>query len=205
VQITELGISGAFLVTPEVHRDARGDFLEWFRADRFADAVGHRFALAQSNCSVSRAGTLRGIHVADVPPGQAKYVTCPSGAVLDVVVDLRVGSPTYGAWEAVLLDDRERRAVYLAEGLGHAFLALADGSVVQYLCSTPYSPGREHAVHPLDPDIGIEWPLTDRDGRPLSLLLSDRDSAAPGLTDAREQGLLPSYEQTQAFVASMRP
>jgi len=204
MQITELDIGGAFVVTPEVHRDPRGAFLEWFRADRFTEAVGHPFTLAQSNCSVSSVGTLRGIHFAEVPPGQAKYVTCSAGAVLDVVVDVRVGSPSHGSWEAVMLDDRQRKAVYLGEGLGHAFLALADGSVVQYLCSTPYAPGREHGIHPLDPAIGIEWPVTGRDGQPLTPVLSAKDQQAPRLSEARAQGLLPSYEQTQSFVASLR-
>jgi dTDP-4-dehydrorhamnose 3,5-epimerase len=204
VQITALGISGAFEVTPEIHGDARGDFLEWFRADRLAEVIGHPFTLAQSNCSVSNAGVLRGIHFADVPPGQAKYVTCSVGAVFDVVVDVRVGSPSYGSWEAVLLDDRTRKAVYVGEGLGHAFLALTDGSVVQYLCSTPYTPGREHGVHPLDHDIGIEWPVTGREGQPLGPLLSAKDQQAPGLSEARERGILPSYDQSQAFVDSLR-
>ena len=107
-------------------------------------AVGHRLDLQQANCSVSAAGVLRGIHFADVPPGQAKYVTCVKGAVLDVAIDVRVGSPTFGTWDAVLLDDVDRRAVYLSEGLGHAFLSLEDDSTVLYLCSTGYSPGREH-------------------------------------------------------------
>jgi dTDP-4-dehydrorhamnose 3,5-epimerase len=204
VQITELGISGAFEVAPEVHGDARGAFLEWFRADRIAEAIGHPFTLAQSNCSVSNAGVLRGIHLADVPPGQAKYVTCSVGAVFDVVVDVRVGSPSYGSWEAVLLDDRTRKAVYVGEGLGHAFLALTDGSVVQYLCSTPYAPDREHGVHPFDHDIGIEWPVTGREGQPLDPLLSAKDQQAPGLSEARGRGILPSYDQSQAFVDSLR-
>ena len=120
--------------------------------------------LAQANCSVSAAGVLRGIHFSDVPPGQAKYVTCVRGAALDVVVDIRVGSPTFGQWDSVLLDDVDRRQIYLAEGLGHAFMSLADDTTVVYLCSTGYAPGREHGVHPLDPAIGIEWPTTGRDG-----------------------------------------
>ena len=86
-------------------RDDSGVFLEWFKGDRFGEAVGHPLDLAQANCSVSAAGVIRGIHFADVPPGQAKYVTCLAGAVLDVVVDLRVGSPTFGYWDSVLLDD----------------------------------------------------------------------------------------------------
>ena len=101
---------------------------------------------------------MRGIHFADVPPGQAKYVTCVRGAVLDVVVDVRVGSPTFGRWDAVRLDDRERRALYIAEGLGHAFCALEADSTVVYLCNDVYRPGSEHGVHPLDPALGIAWP-----------------------------------------------
>src|SRR5690606_21424643 len=126
---------------------------------RLAEAVGHPLTLAQANLSVSAAGVVRGIHYAEVPPGQAKYVTCPSGAVLDVVVDLRVGSPTFGRWEAVRLDDVDRRAVYLTEGLGHGFCALTEGATVAYLCSTTYHPAAERSIHPLDPALGITWPV----------------------------------------------
>ena len=104
---------------------------------------------------MSRAGTLRGVHFADVPPGQAKYVTCPRGAVLDFMVDVRVGSPTFGVVDVVRLDSEHRRAVYLPEGVGHAFLALEDDSTLTYLCSTGYAPGREHGINPLDPDLGL--------------------------------------------------
>jgi len=203
VQIRQLGIEGAFEMTPQIHGDRRGAFLEWFRADRFREATGHDLTLAQANCSVSAAGTVRGIHFADVPPGQAKYVTCPVGALVDVVVDIRVGSPTFGEWEAVLLDDENRRAVYVGEGLGHGFMALADVTVIQYLCSTPYAPEREHGVHPLDPELGIEWPTTDRAGRALDPLLSERDRAMPRLLDARDAGELPDYDSVRSFVASL--
>jgi dTDP-4-dehydrorhamnose 3,5-epimerase len=204
VEIRELSIGGAFEVTPRVHADDRGAFLEWFRADRFAEATGHSFTLAQANASVSAAGTLRGIHFAELPPSQAKWVTCLRGSVADVVVDIRVGSPTYGGWEAVPLDDTDRRAVYLSEGLGHAFMALEEGSVVSYLCSAPYAPGREHGVHPLDPDIGIDWPTTGRDGAPVEPLLSDKDARAPRLAEVEQAGLLPSYDEAQSFLASLR-
>jgi dTDP-4-dehydrorhamnose 3,5-epimerase len=204
VQIRELSIAGAFEVTPTIYGDGRGAFLEWFRADRFRDMTGHRFTLAQANASVSAAGAVRGIHFAQLPPSQAKWVTCLQGAVLDVVVDIRVGSPTYGTWDSVLLDDADRRAVYLSEGLGHAFMALQDASVVSYLCSTPYAPGREHGVHPLDPAVAIAWPTTGRDGAAISPLLSDKDAAAPTLAEAEQAGLLPSHGAAQAFVASLR-
>lgn len=182
-----LGIGGAWVLTPQIHQDSRGSFLEWFRGEEFAEAVGHRLNVAQGNCSVSRRGAIRGIHFADVPPGQGKYVTCVSGAVLDVAVDLRVGSPTFGRWEAMRLDDDTRCALYLAEGLGHAFMALTEGAAVLYLCTTSYNPGREHGVHPLDPAIGIAWP------EGIDPVLSGKDAASPGLAEAQQHGLLPDY------------
>lgn len=192
-----LAIPGAWIFTPRVHGDQRGAFLEWFTDPSFVEAVGHRLDLKQANCSVSAKGVLRGIHFADVPPGQAKYVTCVKGSVLDVVVDIRVGSPTFGAWTSVQLDDRERRAVYLSEGLGHGFLSLADGSTVVYLCSEPYNPAAEHEVHPLDPAIGIDWPLESAPE------LSAKDAAAPTLAEAASAGLLPTWAACQAFAATL--
>jgi dTDP-4-dehydrorhamnose 3,5-epimerase len=182
-----MSIEGAWSFTPRIHSDIRGDFLECFRAGELREAIGHSMELAQANCSVSRRGVLRGVHFADVPPGQAKYVTCVSGAVLDVVVDLRVGSPTFGTWEGLVLDDVSRRAVYVSEGLGHAFAVLSEQATVLYLCSQPYTPGREHGVHPLDPEIGVDWRL---DGEPV---LSDKDAAAPTLSEALDSGILPRY------------
>ncbi len=173
--VRELSVRGALEVTPDQRPDDRGVFLEWFREDSFLSATGHDLHLAQANCSVSRAGTLRGIHFAELPPSQAKYVTCVHGAAVDVVVDLRVGSPTFGEWSSVLLDDRDRRAVYIPEGLGHGFMAIEDETVVNYLCSAPFAPTREHGIHPLDPAIGIEWPSSDRDGRPITPRLSAKD------------------------------
>lgn len=129
-----------------------------------------------------------------MPPGQAKYVTCVRGAVLDVIVDIRVGSPTYRQWEAMRLDDVDRRAVYLAEGLGHGFMALTDDATVVYLCSEGYNPRREHGIHPLDPELGIAWP---EDVEPL---MSDKDAQAPTIAEAERGGLLPRYEDCAAFL-----
>jgi dTDP-4-dehydrorhamnose 3,5-epimerase len=203
MDIRELSIPGAWEITPRQFPDDRGVFLEYFKDEAFVQAVGHRLDLAQANCSVSAAGVLRGLHFADVPPGQAKYVTCARGAVLDVAVDLRVGSPTFGRWDSVLLDDVDRRAIYLSEGLGHAFMSLEDDSTVLYLCSTGYAPGREHGVHPLDPTIGIDWPTMARDGSPLTPRLSEKDLAAPTLVEAQAQGLLPTLADVQAHIASL--
>ncbi len=192
-----LGISGAWVYEPRVYGDERGSFFELFRGAEAAGDLGHRLDIAQVNCSVSRRGALRGIHFADVPPGQAKYITCLSGAVLDVVVDVRAGSPDLGRWEAVRLDDESRRAIYLAEGLGHAFMALSDHATVMYLCSAPYAPGREHGVDPLDPAIGIEWPSG------AELVLSEKDAAAPSLEEAERAGLLPDYEECLKYTAQL--
>ena len=202
MQIRELKVPDAYEFTPVIHGDDRGSFHEWFRIADFAEALGHRLDLQQANCSVSSAGTLRGVHFAQLAPSQSKYVTCLSGAVLDVIVDIRVGSPTYGVWDTVLLDDKDRRCAYLTEGLGHAFLALEDHSIVSYLCSAPYAPGREFGLNPLDPEIGIEWPTVGRNGEPLEFLLSDKDTAAPSLSEAKEQGLLPTYDEVQAFLSA---
>ena len=110
MEYRELSIPGAWEITPKQFGDPRGVFLEWFKDAPFAQATGHSLDLQQANMSVSAAGVLRGIHFADVPPGQAKYVTCPKGAVLDVVVDIRVGSPTFGQWDSVLLDDTDQES-----------------------------------------------------------------------------------------------
>ena len=204
MQLRELDIPGAWEMTPRQHGDDRGLFLEWFGGAAFADAVGHDLALAQANLSVSAAGVLRGVHFADTPPSQAKYVTCARGAVLDVVVDIRVGSPTFGRWDAVLLDDVDRRALYVSEGLGHSFMSLEDDSTVLYLCSQGYAPGREHGIDPLDPELAIAWPTQGRDGRPLTPLLSDKDRDAPSLRQAQEAGLLPTMDAVADHVASLR-
>ena len=199
MQIQPLSIEGAWVMTPRIFGDDRGAFLEWFKEPAFTEAVGHPLNLAQANCSVSARGVVRGIHFADIPPGQAKYVTCVRGAVLDVIVDIRVGSPTFGAWEAVRLDEKDRRAVYLSEGLGHGFAALEDGSTVVYLCSAGYAPSREHEVHPLDPAIGIDWGLGD-----APFELSAKDAKAPTLAEAAAAGRLPNWEATQAFRATLQ-
>lgn len=198
MDITPLSIEGAWVITPKQFGDSRGVFLEWFKEPTFAAAVGHPLHLAQANCSVSAKGTVRGIHFADVPPGQAKYVTCVAGTLIDVIVDLRVGSPTYGQWETVLLDAVERKAVYLSEGLGHGFAALEDGTTAIYLCSTPYTPEREHEVYPFDAELGISWPFSLGE-----CSLSAKDDAAPTLAEAAGAGLLPDYQACQDFRAGL--
>ncbi|MFZ4485983.1 MAG: dTDP-4-dehydrorhamnose 3,5-epimerase family protein [Candidatus Nanopelagicales bacterium] len=197
MQTRPLSIDGVWEFTPKLRPDDRGVFLESFKESVLEDAIGHEFTLQQMNISVSRVGTVRGVHFALVPPGQAKYVQCFSGRILDVVVDIRVGSPTFGQWDAVELDDESRRGLYIAEGLGHAFCALSDSATVGYLCSTPYSPGREFGIHPLDPALGLPWPSG------AESVLSEKDAAAPTLAEANASGLLPTMAECEAFTATL--
>jgi dTDP-4-dehydrorhamnose 3,5-epimerase len=197
--VRELTVPGAWEFTPRLTTDDRGLFYEWFTDRDFRAVTGHRFDLRQANCSVSAAGVLRGLHFAQLPPSQAKYVTCVRGAVFDVVLDIRVGSPTYGRWDSVLLDDRTRRSVYISEGLGHAFLALQDNSTVMYLCSAQYAPEREHTIAATDPKLAIDWPAV-----PGGLQMSDRDRDAPTLAQVRAAGRLPKWDDTRAFVDQLR-
>ena len=197
MKIRPLSIEGAFEVTPTLHGDARGISLEWFRWDKLTDAVGHPLNLVQGNVSVSSKGVVRGIHFVTVPIGQAKYVSCLRGAVLDAIVDVRVGSPTFGRYELVQLDDVERKAVYLAEGLGHGICALTDDATLTYLCSSTYDPVTERGVHPLDPGLSIAWPA----GTPI---LSRRDASAPTLLEAQDRGDLPDYQACRDYLRTLR-
>lgn len=198
MDIQPLKIEGAFVITPRQFPDGRGVFMEGFRGDKLAQFIGHKMDVVQTNISVSSKGTLRGIHFADVPPSQAKYITALSGSLIDFIVDIRVGSPTFGQWESVLLDTKDRKAVYLAEGLGHAFVALEDDTTATYLCSAPYTPEREHGIHPLDKTIGLTIP------EGLSPNLSTKDEAAPTLEEAQTSGLLPKYDECVKFYKSLR-
>lgn len=198
MEIRELAVRDSYVLDLVAHGDSRGLFVEWFRADVLGEATGYRFPLAQANHSVSARGALRGVHCAQVPPGQAKYVYCPAGAVLDVVVDLRVGSPTFGAHDAVRLESDRPRAVFVPEGVGHAFVALAPATSVAYLVSTPYAPEREFGIHPLDPELALPWPPD------LEFELSAKDRSAPSLAEARASGLLPSMDACAARYAELR-
>jgi dTDP-4-dehydrorhamnose 3,5-epimerase len=199
VQIRELAVPDAYELTPVQRTDDRGVFLEWYRFDEIQEAVGHPLDLRQANMSVSRRGVVRGIHFADVPRGQAKHVKAVSGAVLDFIVDIRVGSPTFGQWDSVRLDTETHKAVYISEGLGHCFVALTDDAAVTYLVSDVYNPSGEHGIDPLDPEIGLVFP--EEAGEPL---LSPKDLAAPTLAEAAAAGLLPTWTDMRAFHDSQK-
>jgi dTDP-4-dehydrorhamnose 3,5-epimerase len=198
MEIESLKVPDAWVCTPIVHGDDRGAFVEWFRGDLLAAATGRRFEIVQANHSVSKRRVVRGVHFASVPPGQAKFVYCPQGAFLDIVVDLRVGSPTFGVLDTVVLDDVDRRAVFISEGLGHVLCALSEDSSANYLVSTGYDPGAEHTVSPVDPALALPLPADVGEW-----LMSDKDRAAPTLAEAVEQGILPTYDACQARYAAL--
>lgn len=191
-------VPDAYRVTPKRHSDNRGHFHESFRNQALSTVIGHPFNVAQVNCSVSQRNTLRGLHSTVLQPGTAKYVTCARGAILDVVVDLRVGSPTFGSFDVTELSADDDTAVYMADGLGHAFLALTDDTCVYYLCSEAYVPGTMIEVNPLDPELALPWKLT---GEPV---MSAKDLAAPSLAEAAASGVLPTYEECLARYAKLR-
>lgn len=198
MQIRELSVPDSYEITPVQRADDRGVFLEWYRFDELAEVVGHPLDLRQANLSVSKKGVVRGIHFADIPLGQAKYVTVAHGAVLDFVVDIRVGSPTFGEWDTVRLDDIDRRAIYIAEGLGHAFVALTPDATVSYLVTDTYNATKEHGINPLDARVGLVFP-----DEAAELVLSPKDTNAPSLDEAAANGLLPDYDDVRRFYDSL--
>jgi dTDP-4-dehydrorhamnose 3,5-epimerase len=198
VKATELSIPGLWEFVPQRFDDERGSFHVWYDAAMFADALGFELSVAQTNHSVSRRGVVRGLHWADVPPGQAKYVYCPQGALLDIVVDLRVGSPTFGQYEIGRLDNVDYRALYIPEGLGHGFYALEDDTVITYLCSQRYAPAREHVLNAYDEGLGLPLPPD------TTTVRSVRDAAGPSLAELRSAGRLPDFAECERYYRSLR-
>jgi len=174
-ELKPLDIEGAWLFNSPVHSDPRGYFREWFKLPDVKQVIGRNFPIAQANLSRSKRGVVRGIHFSHAPEGQAKWVTCVEGAIWDVVVDIRPESPTFKHWVGHELRAGDGKALMISEGLGHAFLALEDESVISYLLTTPYSPQYEFAINPADPEIGIDWPLNE-------IFFSDKDKEAPTLS-----------------------
>jgi dTDP-4-dehydrorhamnose 3,5-epimerase len=184
----ETEIEGVFLFTPNVFGDSRGDFYESFRSDQIIVETGFEFQVAQVNNSVSSKGVLRGIHFKENPPGQQKFVSVTSGAIIDVAIDLRRSSPTFRKWQAFELNEENRLSLLIGNGIGHAFLSLQDKTKVTYLCDSVFEPEKEHGISPLS--AGIDWEqFASRFGK-SELLLSDKDRNAPKLDEA-ERLLFP--------------
>ncbi|MFD4637161.1 dTDP-4-dehydrorhamnose 3,5-epimerase family protein [Lentzea sp. NPDC058436] len=189
MKVRTLAVEGALEFSPQVFGDDRGRFLSPFQEEAFAQAHGAPlFPVRQTNHSVSARGVVRGIHYTTTPPGCAKYVYCAAGSAIDIVVDIRVGSPTFGRWDAVLMDQDHHRTMYFPVGVGHAFVALQDNTVMSYMVSTTYVAANELALDVLDPALGLPIP---QDVPPI---LSERDGVAIRLAQAAEEGLLPDYD-----------
>jgi 5-epimerase len=199
MEVRELAVTGAFAFTPDVFPDDRGVFLSPYQESVFTEAVKHSlFPVGQISYSVSRPGVLRGVHYSATPPGTAKFVHCPYGRVLDMVVDVRTGSPTFGRCDTVVLDDQDRRALYLPVGVGHLFVALGEDSMMSYTLSREYVPANELALSPFDPALRLPIP----DG--IELIQSERDRTAPTLDEARAAGLLPDFRTCAELEAGFR-
>jgi len=186
MKLTPLAIDGAWIAESPVWSDKRGFFREWFKSEDVKVATGRDFGIEQANISLSSAGTLRGIHYSIARRGQAKWITCVSGSIQDVIVDIRQDSKTFGQWVDVELKGDSGEAVFVSEGLGHGFLALENNTLVAYLVSTPFSPTDEFEINPLDEKIGIDWRI-DRS----KLRISEKDRRAPSLAWRLNEGKLP--------------
>ncbi len=188
-----LAVDGAVEFTPQVFGDARGVFASPFSKPPFEETLERPlFPVAQVSSSISRRGVVRGLHYTALPGSMAKYVYCAHGRALDVVVDVRVGSPTFRRFEAVELSSTDFTALYLPPGVGHLFVALEEDTTMVYLLSAGYVAEKERAVHPLDPELGLPLPEDE------SPLLSERDRTAPSFAEALERGLLPHYDECLA-------
>jgi dTDP-4-dehydrorhamnose 3,5-epimerase len=185
MKLIPLGLEGAWLAESPVWSDDRGFFREWFKSEDVKAATGRAFGIEQANISLSSAGTLRGIHYSIAPRGQAKWITCVSGSIQDVIVDIRPESKSFGQWIDVELKGNSGQAVFIGEGLGHGFLALEDNTAVAYLVSTPFSPADEFEINPLDREIGIEWRMGLS-----SLKISEKDTNAPTILERKFNGEL---------------
>jgi len=182
LNIRETTLPGVLLIEPKVHGDDRGFFMETYRVDLFREAGIHD-TFVQDNHSRSARGVLRGLHYQE-PNAQGKLVRCTRGAIFDVAVDIRRGSPAFGKWFGLELTETNKRMLWIPPGFAHGFCALEDGSDLVYKCTTFYNAPSDRSILWNDPEIGIEWPPI---GEPV---LSEKDAKAPRLGEA---GVLPSY------------
>ena len=188
MSLHELSIVGAYVAKYRVFPDERGLFREWFKAEEIA-SIDKDFSVQQANYSKSNQWVIRGIHYSLAPQGQAKVVTCASGKILDVLVDLRTGSPSYLKVEYVELSEDSGKVVYIPSGVGHGFIVESESAAVVYLTSSGYAPEYEMAISSTDRELGISWPLPVGQGG----IISKADKDAPTLAKAKESGTLPTF------------
>jgi len=191
-----LKISGSWKIKFQKFDDNRGFFYESFKEEDFKNKIGRNLNIKQTNTSSSSKGSVRGIHYALVPPSQAKLVQCQRGSIKDYVIDIRVGSPTFGQFEEIELSENSASAVFVEEGLAHAFVALENQTVVTYFVTEKYNPEREKGINPFDKTLNVKWP-------DIELILSEKDKQAISLEEAKNQGLLPTFDECKKFIKSL--
>ena len=196
MKTTPLSIDGSWKIDFQRFDDNRGFFYESFKEENFKTHIGRSFKIKQTNTSSSSKGSVRGIHFAMLPPSQAKLVQCQRGSIRDYVIDIRVGSPTFGKFEVVELGENSASAVFIEEGLAHAFVALENHTVVTYYVSEKYNPEREKGINPFDKTLNVKWP-------DIELILSEKDKQAISLEEAKNQGFLPTFDECKKFIKSL--
>ena len=189
MKLTPLAIKGAWLAESQVWKDERGFFREWFKASEILDTTGIDFSVKQANFSLSQKGAIRGIHYSLTPHEQAKWITCVSGVIVDVIVDIRPESPTFKEVEYIELKPGDGKSILISHGLGHGFISLENGSGVSYLLNVPYNPDLELGINPFDQELGVNWEKFSL-GR-SDCVVSYSDQIAPSLKELFDTGRLP--------------
>ena len=189
MEITPLSIKGAWLVQSKVFEDERGSFREWFKYVQVNECMRVNFLVKQANVATSKKGVIRGIHYSLSKSGQSKWITCLSGHVIDVVVDIRPNSPTFRKYELIDLKSGDGRSLLVGSGLGHGYLSLENNSTISYLLDSQYSPSEEFEINPMDPELAIKWPVDLLGG--AELVLSQKDKSAPSIRERQIQKELP--------------
>ena len=196
MKTTPLKISGSWIIEFQKFEDNRGYFYESFKEEDFQKQIGRQLSIKQTNTSSSSKGSVRGIHFAIVPPSQAKLIQCQRGSIIDYVIDIRVGSPTFGEFEKIELSENSPTAIFIEEGLAHAFVALENNTLVTYYVSEKFNSERERGINPFDKTLNVKWP-------DIELILSEKDKEAISLEESKNQGLLPSFDGCKAFIKSL--
>ena len=191
MKLTPLGIEGAWIAESTLWNDDRGFLREWFKTEEVFAATGINFSIQQANISQNQSGVIRGIHYSLVPKGQAKWVTCVAGSLIDVVVDIRPNSPTFKKIEYIQLTPENGVSVLVGAGLGHGFESIQDKTSISYLLSSKYSADLEFVIHPYDTDLAINWRANTDEA-----IVSSKDLGSRSLQEALDERVLPTLGDT---------
>ena len=191
MKLIQLGIPGVWLAESKIFHDDRGNFREWFHYNEIKKQLGIEFLVKQANTSVSNKNVIRGIHYSLFSGGQAKWITCTNGSLLDVVIDIRPDSPTFLKKIYVELNSRVPTSLLISSGFGHGFLSFEDSTVVTYLLNSQYQPEFEHRIMPTDTKLNINWNF--RNTNEPEYVISNEDKSAFSLDEMQLAGLLPNF------------